>query len=193
MKEHRKSIVYRAGRYVTRLLIRQLPEGRVFHNLHHTINVVQGVIKIGRKEGLKPKQIEELVLAAWFHDTGHVETYTGHEAVSMRLAREWLEKQDYPADRIAQVLRCIEVTTMPQQPQTPMENVMCDADLYHLSFQSYDHYQEMLREEWRRELGIDMTDEDWDRANTTFLTQHRYFTAYGQKELECRKVVREEA
>ncbi|CAH0999213.1 hypothetical protein LEM8419_00510 [Neolewinella maritima] len=186
---HRRTILYRAGHYVTQLLIKQLPKDRVFHNLHHTINVMQGALKIGKAEGLTEEELEIVMLAAWFHDTGHVKTYTGHEVVSMQLAQEWLEKENYPADRIAAVLRCIEVTTMPQRPVTKIESVMCDADLYHLSFNTYDHYQEMLREEWRRELGIEVSDEDWNEQNAAFLSSHHYFTDYGKKVLECRKSV----
>lgn len=183
----RKTIVYRAGRYVTRLLIQELPTGRVFHNLHHTINVMQGVLKIGQAEQLPGGEMELALLAAWFHDTGHVRTYVGHEVVSMEIARKWLTKQEYSEERIKQVMRLIEVTTMPQDPKTRLEAVICDADLYHLSFHTYDHYQEMLREEWRRELGIVVSDEEWDRSNQEFLETHRYFTNFGKRELEPRK------
>jgi predicted metal-dependent HD superfamily phosphohydrolase len=186
---HRKSILYRAGRYVTDLLIRELPKDRVFHNLHHTINVTQGARKIGRAEGLSPRELEIVLLAAWFHDTGHVKSYTGHEAHSIVIAEAWLNQAPYPPDRIAHVLRCIGATIMPQQPRDKLEEVICDADLYHLSFSTYDHYQEMLREEWRRELDIEVTDEEWERRNTKFLTDHRYFTRYGREILECRKSV----
>ncbi|MCP9236334.1 HD domain-containing protein [Lewinella sp. JB7] len=186
---HRRTILYRAGRFVTQLLIQQLPPDRVFHNLHHTINVMQGALKIGRAEGLSEEELEIVMLAAWFHDTGHVKTYTGHERVSMDIAREWLSAEHYPEERIDAVLRCIEVTTMPQRPTNTIEAVMCDADLYHLSFNTYDHYQEMLREEWRLELGIEVSDEDWNRQNDAFLKSHSYFTKYGQDVLECRKSI----
>lgn len=186
---HRRTILYRAGRYVTQLLIRELPPDRVFHNLHHTINVVQGASKIGKAEGLSTDELEIVMLAAWFHDTGHIRTYTGHELVSIEIARNWLTTAEYPDEKLAEVLRCIEVTTMPQHPLTSIEAVMCDADLYHLSFNTYDHYQEMLREEWRREMGIEVSDIDWNRQNLAFLQSHKYFTSFGKDKLECRKSV----
>jgi len=184
---HRRTILYRAGRYVTKLLIHQLPPDRVFHNLHHTINVMQGAHEIGKAEGLSDTELEIVMLAAWFHDTGHIKTYNGHERVSMAIAEEWLRTEHYPEQGIKQVLRCIEVTTMPQQPTTKLESVICDADLYHLSFNTYDHYQEMLREEWKRELDVDVSDEDWNSQNMAFLTGHSYWTDYGKNVLEARK------
>lgn len=188
MKKHRDRIVYRAGSHVVRLLRKQLPTDRVFHNVHHTINVVQGVVDIGRAEGVDPENMEILMLAAWFHDTGHVRTYAGHEEISVELARDWLRKQSYPEAKIEEVVRCINATTMPQQPTDLLERVICDADLYHLSFPTYDHYQALLREEWKLLLGIEMTDAEWDASNDGFLSRHRYWTDYGRERLEGKKV-----
>lgn len=189
MSKYRNNIVCRAGSYVVRLLREQLSGDRVFHNVHHTINVVQGVVDIGRAEGLKPQDIEVLMLAAWFHDTGHVDTYAGHEERSIELASGWLRGQQYGENRIAEVVRCIRATKMPQQPTDELERVMCDADLYHLSFPTYDHYQELLREEWKMLLGIEMTDLEWQERNDAFLSRHHYWTRYGRERLEGRKVV----
>jgi predicted metal-dependent HD superfamily phosphohydrolase len=189
MKKHRESIVYRAGSHVVRLLREQLPADRVFHNVHHTINVVQGVVDIGREEQLGPEDMEILMLAAWFHDTGYVYTYADHEERSIELAQEWLRGQAYPENRMEEILRCIRATTMPQQPTNKLEQVICDADLYHLSFATYDHYQELLREEWNLLLGIEMTDAEWRESNDTFLRNHHYWTDFGREYLEDRKLV----
>ncbi|NJC26799.1 HD domain-containing protein [Neolewinella antarctica] len=187
MTNHRKTIVYRAGSHVVRLLRDHLPQDRLFHNVHHTINVVQGVLDIGQAEDATPEELEILTLAAWFHDTGHVKTYAGHELVSISLAEEWLRTQAYPTEKIAEVTRCINATIMPQRPSDRLERIICDADLYHLSFTTYDHYQELLREEWRRELGVELSDEKWRANNDQFLLTHKYWTAFGQQNLEPRK------
>jgi len=184
---HRQSIVYKAGRHVTQLLLRKLPADRLFHNVHHTINVVQGVADIGVAEQLTAEQMEILLLAAWFHDTGHILTYAGHEARSVDIATQWLKEQKYPEEKIVEVERCILATTMPQQPQDDMERVICDADLYHLSFSSYDHYQEVLREEWKLVLHQEMSNDEWEASNESFLRNHKFWTAYGKQVLEPKK------
>ena len=189
MKKHRKSIVYQAGLYIVRLLGEELPTDLVFHNVHHTINVVEGVVTIGKAEGISDEELEMLMLAAWFHDSGHIATYLGHEEKSIELARNWLQQNAYPTDRIEQVLRCIRATTMPQQPTDKLEQIICDADLYHLSFPTYDHYQELLREEWKRLLGIDESDAAWRERNDAFLRDHSYWTAFGKEKLEGKKQV----
>ncbi len=181
------NITYLTGRYVARLLISKLPANRLYHNLHHTINVVQGVINIGNAEKVSELDMETLLLAAWFHDVGHINTYEGHEVAGAEIARDFLQRQGYPAERMAAVARCILATTMPQRPASPLEEIICDADMYHLSLVTYEHAQELLREEWSRVLGKVSSDEDWERENQEFLQQHHYFTHYGQTVLQPRK------
>lgn len=186
-KKKRKGIVHRASRHITRRLIRELPHNRIFHNLHHTLTVLQGVKVIGKAEGLSREELQIVKLAAIFHDCGHVKCYKGHEAQSMKIAEDWLRGQGYPEEKLVQVLSCIEATTMPQHPRNKLEEVLCDADLHHLAFDMYADYQEMLRVEWKMELGIELTDAAWESSNNKFLREHHYFTKYGQEVLEPKK------
>lgn len=176
-----------AGRHVGRMLIHDLSADRIFHNLQHTIDVVQGVLEIAQAEKLQPKELEIVLLAAWFHDTGHVKTYAGHEAESCAIAQEFLERKAYPAEDIQKVLGCIKATKMPQSPQNYLEEVVCDADMYHLSLPTYEQSQLLLREEWWLTLGHERTDQAWEQENDLFLLEHSYFTAYGKDKLQERK------
>ena len=181
------SITFLAGRYIARLFASQLPGDLVFHNFHHTVNVVTGVKNIGRNLRLDFVQEEILLLAAWFHDSGHVVKYEGHEIESQRLASEWLTRENFPTEKIAQVLSCIEATHMPQRPANLLQQVICDADLFHLSLDEYCHLQFQLREEWERIFKKEYTDLGWMEENLSFITSHNYFTDYGKTVLEKRK------
>ncbi|CAH1002560.1 hypothetical protein LEM8419_03434 [Neolewinella maritima] len=176
-----------AGRYVARLLITELPADRLYHNLHHTIDVVQGVIAIGQAEGVSGEEAELLILAAWFHDLGHLRTYSGHEAVSAQLAREFLRSEQYPEDKITVVADCILATQVPQRPQTRLQEILCDADLIHLSHTTYPQSCDLLREEWRRVLGRTFSNTEWFAENEDFLRNHNYFTSFGKTTLQQRK------
>ncbi|WP_090173172.1 HD domain-containing protein [Neolewinella agarilytica] len=187
MTQRPSSLSYRAGRYVARLLITELPRDRLYHNLHHTINVLQGVLVIGRAEGVSPEEMEILQLAAWFHDCGHVKIYSGHELASMDIARKYLLTQDFPDAKITTVERCILATQMPQEPTDLLEEIICDADMYHLALPTYEQSQELLREEWNLVLGKAYTDEAWESENRKFLKDHHYFTTYGREVLQPMK------
>lgn len=57
-----------------------------------------------------PQADEEVVLlAVWLHDLGHypIPTNIDHAIRSEERAREFLEKEDYPKDKIDRVLHCV--------------------------------------------------------------------------------------
>ena len=76
-------------------------------------------------------------LAAWFHDIGHLIKYKGHERESQKLAWNWLQRESYPSDKMKIILSCIAATQLPQTPKNLLEQVICDADLFHLSLEEY--------------------------------------------------------
>ncbi|MFX1704854.1 HD domain-containing protein [Chitinophaga ginsengisegetis] len=173
--------------YISSLLNRGLAAPVSFHTIAHTRTVVTAVTEIGAASGLTPAQLELVQIAAWFHDAGYCYTYIGHEEESKKIARQYLTQHGMPDAAIQQVLACIEATKMPQHPLTLMEEVLCDADLYHLSQDNYQEEEALLREEWAGCLFRCFTDEEWNRMNDAFLIRHQYFTDYGRRVLQERK------
>ena len=177
------SVTFLAGEFISQLFAKKLSQNLVFHNFHHTYLVVQGIREISRNLRLDKEQREILLLAAWFHDSGHIQTYIGHEEISQQIAYEWLKNENYPTEKLEQVLACIAATHLPQQPQNLLQEVMCDADLFHLSLGEYCHLQFQLREEFKRVLGKEYTDYQWMKENLSFLKNHQYFTSFGKRVL----------
>ena len=151
--------------------------------------MVRGVCNIWSHIGLSEAELEILTLAAWFHDSGHTITYQGHEEESIVLAKAWLTEKTYDTTKIDAVLSCIAATKLPQAPNSILEEVICDADLYHLGLPEYYHLQFLLREELKRVFDKQYTDREWMEENVTFLHQHQYFTTYGQTILADKKLL----
>jgi hypothetical protein len=110
-----------------------------------------------------------------------------HERTSMHIARTFLEEQGMGARRIEKVLQCIAATEMPQRPQGPLAEVMCDADLYHLASDGYAEKTELLRQEVSLLTGEKISKRKWLYGNKLFYEKHHYFTEYGRTVLEPRK------
>lgn len=181
------SITFLAGRYISRLFAEKLSSDLVFHNFHHTSNVVRGVKDIGKHLHLGKEEREILLLAAWFHDSGHIIKYIGHEKISQQIATKWLKKEKYPKGKLEQILKCIAATHLPQCPENLLQEVICDTDLYHLSLNEYCHIQFQLREEFKRVIGKEYSDLRWMEDNLKFLNEHQYFTDFGKTILAKRK------
>ena len=182
----KKEITAEAENYVRKLL-KKLPSYLTYHNIDHTIGVVDSVIKISDRSHLSEDEKEVLILAAWFRDTGFVKTYNGHEKESKRIATAFLKSQNYSAEKIKMVATCIKATKMDHKPKNFLEKIMKDADLYHLATVDYFQTLEALKKEWEHVFETKINDELWYVNNLDFLRSHRYHTSYCQRQLKDKK------
>ncbi len=177
-------ILSEVSAYVVYLLKDKLPITLTFHNLDHTLDVVNGVREIGVRTELSAEDQETVEIAAWLHDTGYLHLYKGHEEESIRIAKIFLSKFSFPQARIQQIIGCIEATKYPQTPQNLLEQVLCDADFMHLTFSDYRLIADKLRVEWSCYLNKSYSDMDWNEENCSMLSEHTYFTHYGRTILQ---------
>lgn len=171
-----------AEAYITERLMNGLGPDHQYHNLQHTLEVTAIARQLGQMANLPPAELEILSLAALFHDTGFVLTYTGHELASRQLAREFLETQNYPSDHLEQVLRCIDATAAGIQPSGLLECILCDADLSSIGRDQYLNRLAALRHEWEVFRLEHYTDEEWYRLNYRFLKKQNFYTPVARKE-----------
>ncbi|MBV6643981.1 MAG: HD domain-containing protein [Cyclobacteriaceae bacterium] len=175
------SIVDLSQAYAKDILSTKLPEEILYHSLEHTIGVVEAVELIGKESGLTDEQLEIATVAGWFHDLGYSETMEAHEERSAEMALAFLDKHHYASEKADQVKACILATTMPQNPQNLMEQVICDADLMHLGTEDYFEKSNLLHKEMSHTQGEKISKKQWMKMNQTFIGEHQFFTEYAQK------------
>ena len=151
-----------------------------FHNLRHTADVVSAVKDIGMRSELSADEMELTLVAAWLHDLGYKYGAENHEQSSARFAEEFMERLSIPPKRIKAISSAITSTRLPQQPRNLIERVLCDADLFHLSNETFEEKSELLRKEWKATGFKEMTDQEWIQHNIDFMSEHKYHTPYGQ-------------
>jgi predicted metal-dependent HD superfamily phosphohydrolase len=169
-----------ASEFVDKIQTEEIPQGCVYHNITHIEEVVEAASEIGQNSGLTEKELEIVQLAAWFHDAGISKTYQNHEEASAEIAREFLQKHNYPEDDIKAVESNILATKMPHNPGNLMEKVMSDADLIHLGKKGYNAKCELLRAEWEKVQGIKFTEIEWIKNNINFITTNDFNTDYAR-------------
>ncbi|GAB4345970.1 MAG: hypothetical protein OHK0038_26170 [Flammeovirgaceae bacterium] len=180
MSKSLQNILQQTAIYVQTLLPAFLPKNVVYHDLTHTKEVVSAAKIIGEGNQLSEKDLAVLLLAAWFHDTGHVVRSVGHETESKRLATNFLDGKISKED-LEQVTLAIEATIMPQSPSSLIGKCLCDADLYNLSQPAFYTRSLLLREEWRLLANKNFTDQEWNMQNLAFLEHHQYHTEFASE------------
>ncbi len=157
----------------------------VFHNLTHTQEVVAGCEEMAEFYKLQDDDRFALSIAAWFHDSGYSKGVAkDHESESIRLATNFLQQANAPADSIHKTVACIDATRLPQSPTSLISSIICDADLSHLGTADFFEKSKLLRQEINNIHDEKINKKDWRKINIKFLEGHKYFTDYAKQKLE---------
>ena len=187
MKKISIELVQEAGRYVTKLLEDNLSDNFVFHNLNHAKYVVESANYIGKNNDLSNDDLNLVMLGAWFHDVGYNLNLDNHEEESARIAVEFLTSKGLDVDIIKQASNAIISTCIPQQPKDLVSQVLCDADLMHLSEDDYFERIQTMRQEWMNLSGEKVGKRKFHLKSVEFFKAHHYHTEFAKKELQPKK------
>jgi predicted metal-dependent HD superfamily phosphohydrolase len=174
-------IVLKAEEFVSALFLANLDVKHIYHNFEHSRDVASAAKLIGENENLKKSELEIVELAALFHDTGYIETVKGHEEKSAEIARKFLAENNYELDKVEMVVGCILATTVPQKPISPVEKVICDADLIHLGRNDFAEKSELLRYEIEQTCDKHFSDSEWITNSISFLSSHEFHTEFAKQ------------
>lgn len=187
MQVAQKATLESVENYTKKFFEQHISEKYAYHNLQHTINVVNAVKEICALEGITKEATELLEIAAWFHDTGYDQGAEGHEQRSADYATAFLKANDYPIAAITTIQHCILTTKYPQAPNTLFEKILCDADLNHLGKNIYWDRCGKIREELTLVKALVMSEQDWLDFELEFIQNHQFQTKTGQTLYEKNK------
>jgi predicted metal-dependent HD superfamily phosphohydrolase len=176
-------LVNKSKEFALGIISNGLADKFCYHDLEHTQSVVKAAIEIGENSQLTENEMQIILTAAWMHDTGYCFGCQDHEKKSQEISQKFLRKLNAPDDFIQQVMQCIEATGFPQNPQNAVEEVICDADLYHLSTDEFHRRTELLRQELNNTTANNISEIEWLERNVHFFNKHHYFTAYAKENL----------
>lgn len=153
-----------------------------YHNLYHTETVVANAGRIARHYELNDRDFFVVVTAAWFHDAGYyICGMEGHEDSGADMAVSFLRSKGVEEAVAGDVHRCILATRMPQAPKDLLEQIVCDADLYHLGTPAFADQNKKMRKEMEMRSGKKISKQDWRQSTIALLEAHRFQTDYAQK------------
>lgn len=184
MKHIHTDVLQRVSAYVTMLLKEKLPEQYYYHNLGHTDDVINNVAEIAQQYKLSGTELEIVLLAAWFHDTGYSLSRKEHEQKSVKIVKEFFTHHSYAEKNIKKIIGCIKATKVPQKPKNLLEEIVCDADLLYLGKKNMIERADMLRMEFEQNLKKTISETEWLQQTVDFLHQHHFHTSYAIKKYE---------
>lgn len=153
---------------------------RVYHDLAHTQAVVQAARQIGSHYNLEDADFFAVISAAWFHDVGYFLDASNHESAGADAIADFLQQEQVPADLIEIIKTCILATKLPQKPTTLLQQIVCDADLFHLGTTDFSERNKLMRKEFNAFAGKEQTKDAWRAGTIQLLESHHYHTDYAK-------------
>tara|TARA_R110002096_G_scaffold431563_1_gene646986 strand:+ start:22888 stop:24096 length:1209 start_codon:yes stop_codon:yes gene_type:complete len=182
-------IIETTDQFVFDLFSENLPNTFTYHNYEHTKRVWKSTKEIienlgveANESGISSNESEILLLAALLHDIGYIKTRKGHEAESVKLATEFLKKQNVKQETIEAVNACIMATKLGVEPKNKLEEIIKDADSSHFGKKYFKEVSELLRTELELQDVKVYSAKAWRKENVKMLSEnHRYYTDYAKR------------
>ena len=181
-------LMEKASAFVLDLLKKELPDNFIYHNYTHTKRVVKSLQEIIDHTELTDKEKEILLVSAWFHDTGYVKGCENHEQSSVEIVKGFLLDNQYPAEKIESVCKCILSTRFDVCPTDKLEKIIRDADASHFGKDYFEEASEFLRLEYKLQTRKNYSEKEWRKINIKLLTEgHEFYTDYALENWQPQK------
>jgi predicted metal-dependent HD superfamily phosphohydrolase len=151
-----------------------------YHNQKHTESVVSYAKQLAHHYQLNERDYFVVVSAAWLHDLGYSIQRNGHEEEGAGAAAIVLTNLGIPTTDIDSVKGCIRATKLPQDPHNLLEEIVCDADLYHLGTSHFNELNKRLRKELEESGHHKIQKDEWRNKTILFMESHHYHTDYAK-------------
>ncbi len=185
MTDQQQQLVSQAQAAATDIILNKVSKRVVYHNLDHTKTVVKACTEIADHYRISDEDRAALLTAAWFHDTGFSSGHSeAHENAGILLAEEFLQGQQADEAFTEKVSDIIAATKLPTHPEGLLQQIICDADSFHLGTDDFKKTNQLLRKEMNDFWGKNLSKKEWRKINIDFIEHHQYYTDYGRTKLE---------
>jgi predicted metal-dependent HD superfamily phosphohydrolase len=157
----------------------ELDRRYTYHTVEHTLDVIKCCEEISFAEGLNESENLILQISALFHDTGFLLSRKNHEERSVDIFTEARAEFQLEPSHIREIENCIRATRVPQEPQSRLEQIICDADLDYLGRIDFWTISDSLFVEMTNCKEISGS-EAWKELQIRFMTAHRFHTKFSK-------------
>jgi predicted metal-dependent HD superfamily phosphohydrolase len=149
--------------------------------------VVERTKEIAAHYYLSEKDLLAVYIAAWFHDTGYLFTDPEHhEEKGVELMQAFITAHSADAALAENIAACIMATRAPVEHENLLQQIICDADTYHLGTSEFKSTNKKVWEEFNLRGKI-LSEHEWAVKTLNLLSHHRYYTKYCRDHLDEKK------
>ena len=158
-----------------------------YHDFNHTLRVVKNCEEIAKGENIPEQDMQDLKIAAYFHDVGYTISNKDHEQKSVEICSEYLKNNGIDQKRIDKISSVILSTMCKKEPENLLHQIIRDADSGHLILKDFLKYSELLRKEKEIFSNELISEEEWVDETLSYINKHRYYTNYTRENWQIPK------
>lgn len=156
-----------------------LDQRYTYHTVEHTLDVIKCCEDICDSEGMSGSNKLILQISALFHDTGFLLSRNHHEERSVDIFTQARANFTLDNEHIKEIENCIRATRVPQEPQSHLEQIICDADLDYLGRTDFWMISDSLYKEMTYCAEISGS-QAWKELQVRFMKAHRFHTKFSK-------------
>ncbi|SFS73019.1 Pycsar system effector family protein [Sphingobacterium wenxiniae] len=180
-----KLLLGKAKQYALAFIQKNKTQDYCFHDTAHTDDVVKAVEEMAEHYNLSEEDHFVVMCAAYFHDLGYC---TGgaakHEERGADFAESFLTQENVENSIAEKVKGCILATHTPQSPSNLLEEIVCDADLFHLGGDAFETRNKLMHKEAEQIAKFKIAKNVWRGLTIELLKNHHYHTEYAKNKLD---------
>lgn len=168
------------------ILNSQLPPDLYYHDVEHTLDVLNVVNQYIKRIKIDTTSAYLLKIAGLLHDIGFTAVRINHEEKGAEMAEELMFECGFSTESIKIVQGLIRATKIPQTPKTELEKILCDSDLDYLGRKDFYDISNKLYKELRASSLVS-NEIEWNKLQIKFLEAHIYHTEFAKKNRQPKK------
>lgn len=177
--EKSQDIVQQARQHILKLFNQKHDSRLVYHNYAQTAAILEQVQKLEKAMKVADEVVEIALLAACFQLTGYLENTQRAAALSIEFARQFLQNQQYPAEKLQQVVQTLD-TAFRGKATTAAEALLLDATNAVRYAEDFMESNALLRLELELIENRQLDKSDWRQRQLEQLLRVQFFTPYGK-------------
>ncbi len=163
--------------FIFKLFKDKLSNYFLYHNFAHTHQTVETVRELAEDFKLPEEEFENLVIAAWFHDSGYTQGHQNHEEEGIKILKAYFGGQ-LPDKRFKQIEQLILSTKFGHEQTSLSEEIIHDADYVNMGKKSFSKRAELLRCEWEKTNKKTYDNLEWAELQLDFLISKKFKTSF---------------
>ncbi|MDZ4787283.1 MAG: hypothetical protein SGJ02_14520 [bacterium] len=172
------------------VLKEKLPANLYYHNYSHTLDVIDEAFIFATADGLTEREIELLLIAAAYHDSGFINLAKENEALGSELAVKALQLVGGYTRQESDLIKTMILDTtvrstkvgFKQVPSTELSKYLLDADVSNLGREDFFEKGELVR----KELG-NIPKTIFYNHSLSLMKVHQWYTSAAKKLRQSQK------